>query len=107
MPNTYNELEKSVNNFEERKNGVNWYLTFKEPEGVCYIDNSKEEKNTQMLEEAIFENIEEDFNSNNIVKENVLKVSDEQNRYIEENMKNNKRNNYRKNNYYNKYYNSK
>ena len=42
MPKTYQELEKRVESINKNKNGISWYLSFKEPEEKC-IASKKEE----------------------------------------------------------------
>ena len=34
-PQAYPELEERRNFIEENKNGLSWYLSFKEPDGKC------------------------------------------------------------------------
>ncbi len=35
MPQTFKQLEETVQNINENKNGINWYLSFKEPDKQC------------------------------------------------------------------------
>ena len=35
MPTTFNELEERIKYINQNKNGINWYLSFKEPEKEC------------------------------------------------------------------------
>ena len=42
MPKTYQELEQRVESINKNKNGISWYLSFKEPEEKC-ITSKKEE----------------------------------------------------------------
>ena len=44
MPKTYQELEERAQNINEKRNGISWYLSFKEPEEKC-ITSKKEECN--------------------------------------------------------------
>lgn len=39
IPNTYEELEKRVENIEKNRNGINWYLSFKQPKQECIEEN--------------------------------------------------------------------
>ena len=34
-PKTFNELLERENNINQNKNGINWYLSFKEPDKNC------------------------------------------------------------------------
>lgn len=42
MPKTYQELEKRVESINKNKNGISWYLSFKEPEEKCIISKKEE-----------------------------------------------------------------
>ena len=35
MPNTFKQLEERVENINEEKNGISWYLSFKQPDEKC------------------------------------------------------------------------
>lgn len=41
-PNTYNQLEKRVEEIEKNKNGISWYLSFKNPENCEKLQNDIE-----------------------------------------------------------------
>ena len=42
-PKTYKQLEERTRNVKEEQNGISWYLSFKEPEEKCKLEN--EDKN--------------------------------------------------------------
>lgn len=42
MPKTYQELEQRVESINKNKNGISWYLSFKEPEEKCIISKKEE-----------------------------------------------------------------
>lgn len=42
MPKTINELEERNKEIEENRNGISWYLSFKEPPENCIDDSNKE-----------------------------------------------------------------
>ena len=44
IPQTYPELEKRIEQINKKQNGINWYLSFKEPEEKC-ITNINKTKN--------------------------------------------------------------
>lgn len=48
IPKTYNQLEEQVESINKNKNGISWYLSFKEPAKKCV---STEENNCSKLEE--------------------------------------------------------
>ncbi len=39
IPKTYEQLEKRIAEINQEKNGINWYLTFKEPPKECIKDS--------------------------------------------------------------------
>ena len=41
IPKTFNSLEERVKNIEKNRNGISWYLSFKEPSKEC-INNKKD-----------------------------------------------------------------
>ncbi len=41
LPQTYKQLEERVKNIDENKNGISWYLSFKEPDKKCLNKNMK------------------------------------------------------------------
>lgn len=43
-PQTYNELEERVEYINKNRNGINWYLSFKQPSKKCIGDSAGEEK---------------------------------------------------------------
>lgn len=47
IPTTYCELEKRLENINQNNNGINWYLSFKEPEEKCINEIKQEEKENQ------------------------------------------------------------
>ena len=47
-PKTFNELEERVQNIEQNRNGINWYLSFKNPDERCLNDI----KNNEMQEKC-------------------------------------------------------
>jgi len=44
IPKTFNELQEKNKNILENKNGMNWYLSFKEPEDCKMIEENKQNK---------------------------------------------------------------
>lgn len=45
-PKTFEELQKRQNYIKENQNGINWYLSFKEPPKICEKNvNSSDESN--------------------------------------------------------------
>ena len=50
MPKTYDQLEERVKQISENKNGISWYLSFKEPEKKCINTNESENKNNNKEE---------------------------------------------------------
>lgn len=41
IPKTYTQLEERQSYINENRNGINWYLSFKEPPKICEKDNNK------------------------------------------------------------------
>lgn len=50
MPKRYDQLEERVKQISENKNGISWYLSFKEPEKKCINTNESENKNNNKEE---------------------------------------------------------
>lgn len=43
-PTTYCQLEQRVKEIEQNKNGISWYLSFKEPESCKQLENNVDEQ---------------------------------------------------------------